>query len=544
MITKEWGFIKAYIKKIPWIIFALVIAVFMSHGSLLFSERFGIDTEFIMSGLHNFNSLGRQGLVWLGTLLGLEWFNLYYAQALVLLFLILAPLSFGYLFYKTGGQEYFCSLPLLLLGLSFVVSPFWATQIYFLNQSPQILLSCILIPFTILFVEASRISLRQKWYFAVIAILLMQPIFSCYQVLIMLYVMGTAASFLFSTFKTNYTTKEQWHWILYHAVVFLCGFFIYLLISKLFFLDGTSYLQSQIWWNLLGTSEAAHLCLDTLRGLCGKNPPYTTGLYPIFSFMLLLVTFYQIITHKRKWHGSSYLFVFIELFIIASPSVFILLYGGLIPDRMQLLLPFSQGCILSLTALMLYQNAKNIDTKTALWSSRILILILAVSLWRDISTQMSHCNRLYYTDQWRYEYDKQLADDIYAELRALEDSRTYDPSVFRKIVFLGCPELPYNDTCIKGHVMGVSEFAFDAWENTIYRPRIVYFMRQVGYHIQPYFTDEEETQFFEYFQKDFGELAEAMPHYPSKNFVQVLSNEEAGEAYLIVKLGEEWWGWD
>lgn len=92
--------------------------------------------------------------------------------------------------------------------------------------------------------------------------------------------------------------------------------------------------------------------------------------------------------------------------------------------------------------------------------------------------------------------------------------------------------------------MGVSEFAFDAWENTIYRPRIVYFMRQVGYHIQPYFTDEEETQFFEYFQKDFGELAEAMPHYPSKNFVQVLSNEEAGEAYLIVKLGEEWWGWD
>ena len=542
-MINEWNSIKSYIRRTSWAILLIAASVFLCHGSLLFSERFGIDTEFIMSGVHNFNSLGRQGLVWLGQLLGLEWFNLYYAQALVILFLILAPISFGYLFWNASGKDV-CVLPLFLLGLSFVISPFWTAQIYFLNQSPQVLFSCILIPIIISLAEKARSAFHRKWYYIVFAVAFMQPVFSCYQVLIMIYVTAIAAIFLLSAFKSKHTVREQLLWILYHASVFLCGFLIYLIISNLFFLDGTDYLQSQIWWNLMETSEAARLCLDTLRGLCGNNPPYTTGLYPYFALLLLILTFYQLYTGKRKWTGSAFLFILVELFIIAVPSVFILIYGGLIPDRMQLLLPFSQGCILYMITFMLPEKKNLTEASVKLWIRRGAALFLVVLLWKDFSAQLSYCNRLYYTDEWRYQYDKKLAGDIYSKLLALQNSGKYSSSLFLKTVFLGRPELPYNDTCMRGHVMGVSEFAFDAWEKTMYRPRIVYFMSQLGYPMEQYFSEDDEALFFESFQNDFGALVDAMPCYPSDNYIQVLSNEESGQEYLIIKLSEDWWGWD
>lgn len=542
-MINEWNSFKSYIRKTTWSILLITAAAFLCHGSLLFSDRFGIDTEFMMSGVHNFNSLGRQGLVWLGKLLGLEWFNLYYAQALVILFLILAPISFGYLFWKAGGQG-FGALPLFLLGLSFVISPFWTAQIYFLNQSPQILFSCVLIPVTILLAEKARTDFHRKWYYAAFSVAIMQPVFSCYQVLIMIYVTAVAAVFLLSVFKAKRSVREQFLWILYHALVFLCGFVIYLIISNLFFLDGTDYLQSQIWWNLMETSEAARQCFYTLRGLCGNNPPYTTGLYPYFALLLLILTLYQLLAKKQKWTGSTFLFILVELFIIAVPSVFILIYGGLIPDRMQLLLPFSQGCILYLTAFMLPDKDSLGESVLNLWSCRVFALFLTVLLWKDFSAQLSYCNRLYYTDEWRYQYDKKLADDIYSKLLTLKNTGDYSSSLFLKTVFLGRPELPYNDTCMKGHVMGVSEFSFDAWEETMYRPRIVYFMNQLGYPMEQYFSEDEEALFFESFQDDFGEFVDAMPCYPSDNYMQVLSDEESGRNYIIIKLSEDWWGWE
>ena len=78
--------LKEYLYRTRWAIVLAGVIAFMAHGSVLFSQRFGFDTDAIMNGMHNFDQIGRYGLVWLAQFLGLSWFNLYYAQVLALLF--------------------------------------------------------------------------------------------------------------------------------------------------------------------------------------------------------------------------------------------------------------------------------------------------------------------------------------------------------------------------------------------------------------------------------------------------------------------------
>ena len=61
---KREGGILAYIRKVWPTWFLLPAVALMTHGSILFTQRIGIDTEYIKSGSSNFDMLGRQGLGW------------------------------------------------------------------------------------------------------------------------------------------------------------------------------------------------------------------------------------------------------------------------------------------------------------------------------------------------------------------------------------------------------------------------------------------------------------------------------------------------
>lgn len=97
--------VKEYLCNVKWVVAAVILFTFMAHGAILFSQGFGIDTDSIIAGWHNFDLIGRQGLVWLARLLGLDWFNLYYAQVLALFFMVLAPVSFGFTLSASGGGK-------------------------------------------------------------------------------------------------------------------------------------------------------------------------------------------------------------------------------------------------------------------------------------------------------------------------------------------------------------------------------------------------------------------------------------------------------
>lgn len=537
-----WGSLLSYTERVKWAILANAVLAFMTHGSILFSDRFGIDTDYMIEGVHNFDMIGRQGLVWSARLLGLGWFNLYLAQTLTLLFMALIPPVFSYLLATVCGQEKYLNITLLAFGASFTVSPLWATQIYFLNQSAQVTLGCILAAVSILLLEKARPLIRRKWFLIPSAIALMQVSFSCYQVIIVIYTAGTAACFLLFCMDGTRTTKQQIQWLIYHVVLFLAGFAVYLITSRLFFLNGGGYLENQIKWSGTGFTRGIKDCMKAIRYTLGKNPPFYTGLYGIFSLMLPAVTVLRMLGRKKIWGGSSILFILAQLFLIITPFLFILVYGGEIMDRMQLVMPLSQSCLIYTVILLAGCGGEEKGLPPFLVKGMGLILILM--LYKNTMTQMSYSNRLYYTDEWRYQYDKSMAQKIYFDVKEAMEENGLENTGFDNILMVGYPSLPYNKMCVSGMVMGRSSFSYDIKTGGLNRERIGYCMKVNGFPIYSYFTEGEEAAFKAYYKDYFAEQIDQMPAYPDKGYIQYMSDDTIGLEYLVVKLGYDWDVWE
>lgn len=538
--AEGWGgSMKEYLNKVRWAVVILFVVAFLTHGSILFSQRIGIDTDLMMHGEHNFLRIGRQGLVWLAKLLDLDWFNLYHAQVLSFLLIVLLPVSYGYLFHRALGQADGSTVPgLLALGFSVIVSPFWVEQMYFLNQSAQVLLAALMIPMSILLADRAVQDIRHKWYCAVFSVALMQLIFSSYQILVVMYVVSVAAFFLFSAARRSYTAARFARWTGFHAAVFGVGVLIYSVISRLLFMSGGNYLESQIAWKTGEFGEILQECLSEVGDSLKNNPPYYTGMYGVFCLVLLGVTLYQMIAAKRLKTQNSVLILIVELFLIFSPYIFIFYYGGALPPRVQLIMPLSQGAVLYLTIAMLCEEKRRTAGKKALLAKAVSF-VLVVGLYRDTVWHLNYCNRFYYTDEWAYQFDLRVIDEVYADIRdAMEDlglDEEYD-----QILFLGDPEVPYNPTCLRGNVIGVSAFQWDIKTDRPYRDRVAALLKHTGHSLNMNFTAEQIQSYRAHFFDDFGKQVDEMPSYPSEGYIQYLSKDETGLNYLVIKLGEDW----
>ena len=528
---------REYLYRVRWTILCIAAITFLTHGSILFTQRFGVDTDSIMKGAHSFTLSGRPGLVWLAKFLDLDWFNLYLAQIFVLIFMTLLPVAFGYLFYHISGQSDCLNLSLLVLGLSVVVSPFWSEQIYFLNQSPQVLLACVLIPVTVLLVEAARTDISHKWYCLVLSIALMQVIFACYQAVIMVYITAVAATFLLSFLKEDYPIKKGLQWIGFHAGIFCIGFILYLITSSLFYMEGSEYLTDQLSWGKLSTVDVLLNCLRGIKRSLTNTPPYYTGMYGVFCLLLAGISLYNAILKKDR---KYLLFLTAEAFMMFTPYVFSFFYGSEVLPRMQLTMPLSQGCILYLT-IILWRNMKVSDIGTGKKVLRILrkaaVLVLVVCLYRDTLSHLNYCTRFYYTDEWQYQYSRYMAEEILSEIEYIKKQNGLDSS-YNKILFLGSPNIPYNRICLPGQVIGISSFFWNP-EN-INRSSISNFCSNTGYPFNIWFSDGAKAAFDVYFRDYFGDAVDLMSVYPDTGYVQYMKNDEIGLDYIVVKLGYGW----
>lgn len=521
----------------------LAVLTLMAHGSVLFSERFGVDTELAIDGIHNFDKIGRQGLVWLGKLLGMGWFNLYYAQVLTILFLFLSPIAFGYLFYTLGGKS--GKAALFAFGASYICSVFWTAQIYFLNQSAQIACCGILVPAAILVLHwGFQGGRREKILSLAGAWLLQQIIFSCYQVLVVFYVTAVAAAFLVLAAggdrDKNQDKKFLRKWVVRQTGSFFAGFVGYLLIARLFYMQGGSYLGSQLKWGTKPFGEVLADCFRAAGATLRVNYPYYTGLYGVFALLLLLVSIRYMI--KKKYGGGRFLFWSAEAVVIMSPYIFCFFYGGEMLDRMQLTMPLAQGCILYLIFMIHRETGKDISLgipgKKLLWP--IAAVLLSVLLFRETTVQLSYCNRLYYTDSQRFAFDLQMSHDLYTALEEYKASQDIPEEVLRRIVFAGYPRPNYNKGSVAGHTIGYSNLAFDEVDGSFLRKRMTTFMRDAGYPLspEPFFTEEEKRIYDACFETYFSDKVSAMPCFPAKDSIQLLEAEGTDLSYLVVKLGD------
>lgn len=536
--------IKEYFYRSRWIIVLIGLAAFITHGSILFSQRFGIDTELMMANIHA-DFLGRPGLVWLEKLLGLKWFNLYYAQILTLLFLALTPVAFGLLFYLLNSQSPRFCLALLLSGISFIVSPFLVSQIYFICQSAQIILACALIPAALFLVEFSVKNPARRWFCALSAVLLMNIIFGCYQVLVIAYLTGAAAVFIIVSLKDGLSLRQQFRWIAVHAGCFLAGFVSYLVIASLFYQEGGDYLSNQIAWNQLSLSEGIQRCILAVKSTLTTHPPYYSGGYAFFSLLFLGVIIYRLLpvqaypldsSPAERKKGGKILVLLAGFLLTLSPYIFMIFLGGELLDRIQLVMPFAQGCMIYLIITLFPSMA---EQKKAFLKMAVGIVgtAFAILFFKDATFQLKSCSRLYYTDEWVFQYDIKIAEKVYLDLQEVIASNHLDDS-FDNYLLLGSPEIPYNTSTMMGHTMGYSFFRFEA--DSFQRLRPFTFMRLMGYPVTSAFTEGEKNAYYAYFEEYFGEKVDAMPSYPVSGYIQYLSDDEIGLDYVIIKLGDSW----
>lgn len=426
-----------------------------------------------------------------------------------------------------------------------------ATQVYFLNQSAQVLLACVILAVSIYLAENGRKDIRHKWYLLLLSVLLMQAAFACYQILIVVYVTGVAAVFLISSVKEERTLKQQLKWIGFHAGAFSVGFIIYYVISQLFYMGGSGYLENQIAWSQTGIREGLRRCFQAIMESLGNKPPFYTGFYGIVSLMLLILTIYRMLSRTSGRDGcdiggifaagsrksSIIMYLLAEMFLIISPYIFIIYYGGKIPARVQLVMPFSQGCMLYLIVI-LFPDPAVYKTRMRKMAAQGIILLFALVFCKEVTTKLNYCNRLYYTYDWVFQYDAKIAEKLYFDIEKARAAYGLDDS-FDEVLFLGYPDIPYNSTCLKDDAMGASFFRYDI-EHMPYRSRIVTLMRNLGYPEACYYIDGQIAAYFVYFEDYFGERADAMPSYPDEGYIQFLRDDTIGLEYLVVKLGYVW----
>lgn len=354
----------------------------------------------------------------------------------------------------------------------------------------------------------------------------------------MVYITGVTAVFLLFSLREESTLKQQFQWLGFHMGVFAVEFVLYLLISSLFFLSGSVYLENQIAWSQAGMEEVVLRCVAAVANSLKNNPPYYTGIYGVFSIVMITLTIYRMAKVRRLKSGNGILFLLAELFLVISPYIFIFFYGGPIRDRMQLVMPFSQGVILYLIV-VLWPKESLYKTGIKMVCARSLVLIFVVLLYKDTVSHLNYCNRFYYTYDWAFQYDARMAEKLYYDIREEQRSFGLDDS-YDNILFVGYPDVSRNASCHMGEVMGTSFFRYDIKEAVPYRYRILSLMRNLGYPVECHYTDQEISDYRLYFEENLGGRVDEMPCYPDSGYIRYLQDDVTGSDYLVIKLGEIW----
>lgn len=540
----EMKVLRQYFEKTRSMYLLLAGIVLLAHGSLLFSQRIGIDTELMMEGYDRFTVLGRQGITWLGKVFYLWWFNLYWAEALTVLFMVLAPIAYVFAFSSVGRQDRFLNISLIVFGTAYALSALWATQLYFLNQAAQVACACFLVPVTAVLVEKARENLKKNWVALPAAIGLMQIVFATYQTIILMYIVTVAMLFLLSSPEEKRSLKEDLEWLCYHIAVFFVGFTAYMVIAKKYFMSEADYLEGQIFWKTTDAQTCIQNILACVKRNLGNNPPFYTGLYLVMCVILVGVSIDYFMNTGKKKHGNRIFMVLAELFVMASPFLLFVYAGGDAADRIQFIMPFAQACILYLTEYMLSGHERKDGKRTVGSVARTLVLmILLIVVFRDGVIQASYCNRLYYTDEWVFQHDRAMAQDLYGKIKTAISEVEEEERAAVRGVFVGNAQVSYNGSCFKTSIMGESRFAYSPGD--LAKDRAVRLMKALGYPVDDifyYYSEGAAAYTKEMLRTEMKSDIDAMPSYPADGCVKVLTLRD-GQKYMVVKLSDYWWMW-
>lgn len=453
----------------------------------IFMFSYSLDTEYYLVNkeaiLLSWLNINRFSLVLLKELFSFIPFNIFLTNLLtVILFYIATMLTYVNL--CKISKKYQSSSKMMLFSCAMGSSPIMLEQFNFTLQSKEMAFFLLLFELSFYYFLTYMEGKQKKWI--VLSILLLAITFGAYQSFAVLFI-TMVFIYLYQEF-VNHPKDKRWPKMITSVLIFGFAFILYIGISKiamnLFKMHDSSYLYNQISWLnqpfLTNIKNIKNSFISVYFGFFYHE--YLFSLLNTFCFLILVYHLFKSVRDKK------YIQIFYTLLLIISPLLLTIVLGGQEPIRAHFVTPL----ILAYTLIEFYSNKK----------------IYTIISWGMILIQVITMFYFEVNDYKRFQYDKQMAFDIYEIIK--------DKIENKKLIFIGSIDSYPKDSMIKGESLDIS--FFNAYGMSDRAPS---FMKSLGYPINSGSMEDIEKCKL---------LAKDLKVYPDQESILIT------DAYVIIKL--------
>lgn len=542
-----------YGKKYGKLIAVSVIAANLCFGFLVFCGNVRIDTEELLNNPGSklgWLGIGRFGLAFLKSILGLDTHSALKSGILFFLFFLLGANLLTFAIYHFSGKK---AYPYWIFLLLYVTSNIWSYQIYFSVQQAEVACAMLLLVVAALlsmqaFFE-KRGAARIGRLIPAMALLVLG--LGAYQALAVYYIAICILLFLawldnasvFADRQEEAEKKTQNRTMICGIagliVSFGAAYVLYRVIANTWFMATAGYMEEQMGWGRYPAFDCIKNVLRTAKNLLIGIGPRNFSFYAVGVLLAAaLVVVWWREARKKKKDLRFWLRLLALSGLCASPLLMTLYMGEMLVTRSQFALPVAAAFLgMYATDGLCSRMDGNTRKKQAVdggrtQGKRILWLCKGCVL-AALLVQCGYNLRLSYTDEQRFASDASKTELLLEMLR--EENGGELPT--QPIVFVGYQEADMPNWCRRTEMYG---WSFYEWDYSAENPtgathRIVGFVQAYAGCILNESASEDE-------KARAVELAASLDDFPSDGSIAVTDD------VVVVRLSEicertdlDWW---
>ncbi len=460
-----------YLENHILLIILTILILFVTHGYLMFNNNIGIDTDSFITipeGNHNWLLIGRYGLVLEKYILNLDSYNIFFAETLFMMFLVVFCVVTYYAIYILSGKDFkLLNLVLPLVGLT---HPLFVEQFIFLLQSAQISFTLFLTVLSILCIYKWVVD--KKFIYGIFNIALLVLILGTYQSFIPVYIAFCVFAFILLCENNEFNFKDNkdfWVQILKLVSTFAVAFIIYQIILKCMKVDMGYLNQSNAWLRDNPINCIKRTYYHFLQLLRAEGNYYNFGL-PIALMGVLIIGIINSIKTKQNLNKFNKVIYFLVYGVFLATPLFLTLYlGNPAALRTQFYLPVIEALAFILVGYYITKLPK--FRSVAMVAAFVIICLVYFE-------QGSITSKLYYGDHQTRENDIQIAYEL------IHDMQEFGIKEGDMIYFYGHFDDKMNKSAMSGEAIGYSLFENGWMMNPLYwfsTESILKLFRALGY---------------------------------------------------------------
>ena len=477
------------------------------YGHLVFSQNVGIDTEHVINypgTTMQWESIGRQGLLYTKTLFGILEYNPYLGGVLFLGSFILLGSMIMFLCWRMSGKD--GRYPYGWFGVLFSTCPVWMIQFYFSLQRAEVVMGMLYGAVSVFALCEILFFGQRKVYWFLICLFFGVWCLASYQSCALLYISLCVLCYLLDFFRDS---QRKWNVYVKHILGLMAGFGViyvtyYFWISRS--LANNYYLSAQIKWGEYPVTQSLSLIFDHVKCMLNWNMESDVSAFPL-SCICVALLFGGYFLKTRK---NSAMLALGLTGLMVSPFLFSIYIGDKSIARTQ----FAQPLVCA-AACMLFWGISKKEGWKLVWARRLSMAGAAAIVWICVSLILS----LEYTEDIRYREDSIVAQTVATDLGRIEEAKGLP------IIFVGERKARLNGASKPADIYG---YSFFQWDHSVGNPtgatwRVVGFMKTLGIDVESGAD----------FRKKAVKAAKDLPCYPQEGYIAVQKN------FVVIKLAEE-----